>query len=71
MWPTVTDRLACRSVRLSVRLSVCLSVTVVSPAKNFEPIEMSFGMLSRLTNRALDEDALQREGELLGECLAH
>jgi len=28
-------------------LSLCLSVTVVSPAKTSEPIEMQFGILSR------------------------
>ena len=31
-------------VSLSVYLSVCLSVTLVSPAKMAEPIEMPFGL---------------------------
>jgi len=32
-------------------LSVCLSVTLVSPAKMDEPIEMLFGLWARMGNR--------------------
>jgi len=39
MWPIVKDRVA-----WSVRLSVGWSITVVSPAKMDEPIEMPFGL---------------------------
>jgi len=39
MQPIVTDRVAS-----SVVLSVGLSVTLVSPAKTAEPIEMPFGL---------------------------
>jgi len=39
MQPTVTDRVA-----WSVGLSVGRSVTLVSPAKAAEPIEMPFGL---------------------------
>jgi len=45
MRPIVTDRVAC-SVGLS-GLSVGLSVTLVSPAKTAEPIEMPFALSSR------------------------
>ena len=40
----------------SASLSVCLSVTLVSPAKTAEPIEMSFGLWTRVgpRNRVLD-----------------
>ena len=38
----------CRSVGLSVYLSVCLSDIVVSPVKMAEPIEMSFGLRTRM-----------------------
>jgi len=31
--------------------SLCLSVTIVSPAKTAEPIEMLFGMWTRLGQR--------------------
>jgi len=43
MRPIVTDRVA-----WSVGLSVGRSVTVVSPAKTAELIEMPFGMLTRV-----------------------
>jgi len=33
--------------RLSVGLFLCLSVTILSPAKTAEPIEISFGMWTR------------------------
>ena len=33
------------------RLSVCLSVTIVSPAKTAEPIEMPFGVWTRVGAR--------------------
>jgi len=36
------------SVGLSVCLSVCHSVTLMSPAKTAEPIEMSFGLRIRV-----------------------
>jgi len=47
MRPIVTDRVA---------LSVCLSVTLVSPAKTAEPIEMPFGLRTQVGpgNHALD-----------------
>jgi len=47
MRPIVTDREACMVCR-SVCLPVCLQVTVVSPAKTDEPIEMPFGLWSRV-----------------------
>ena len=51
MRPIVTDRVA-RSVGLSVCLSACLSVcrcaTVVSPAETAEPIEILFGLRTRV-----------------------
>ena len=42
-----------------VGLFVCLSVTIVSPAKTAEAIEMSFGIWTRVVPRkhALDGDA--------------
>jgi len=42
---------------------VCLSVTIVSPAKTAEPIEMQFGMLSWAgsENRVLDGGADPRK----------
>jgi len=43
MWPIVTDRVA-----WSVCRSVCLFVTLVSPAKTTEPIEMPFGSRTRV-----------------------
>ena len=46
MRPIVTDRVA-----WSVGLSVCLSVTLVSPAKTAEPIEMPFGLWARMGSR--------------------
>jgi len=51
MRPIVTDRVA-----WSVCLSVCLSVTVVSPAETAEPIEMPFGLRTRVgpRNHVLD-----------------
>jgi len=36
------------SVGLSVCLSVCLSVTLMRPAKTAEPIEMPFGLRTRV-----------------------
>ena len=41
---------------LSVCLSVCLSVTIVSPAKTAEPIEIPFGLWTRVgpKNHVLD-----------------
>jgi len=51
MRPIVTDRVA-----WSVGLSVCLPVTPVSPAKVAEPIEMPFGLRTRVGpgNHVLD-----------------
>ena len=51
MRPIVTDRVA-----WSVGMSVCQSVTLVSPAKTAEPIEMPFGLRTRvgLRNHVLD-----------------
>jgi len=46
MRPTVTDQVA-----WSVGRSVSLSVTVVSPAKTAEPIEMPFGLRTRVGPR--------------------
>jgi len=53
MWPIVTDRVA-----WSVGLSVGLSVTLVSPAKTAEPIEMPLGLKTRVGpgNHVLDGD---------------
>jgi len=53
MWNIVTDR-----VEWSVgRLSVDLSATLVSPAKTASPIEMPFGLRTRVgaRNHLLDE----------------
>ena len=44
MWPFVTDR-----VVWSVSLSVC--VTIMSPAKTAEPIDMPFGLWTQLGAR--------------------
>jgi len=51
MRPVVTDRVA-----WSVGLSVCRSVTLVSPVKTTEPIEMPFGFRTRVGpgNHVLD-----------------
>jgi len=51
MWPVVTDR-----VVWSVSLCVGLSVTLVSPAKMTEPVEMPFGLRTRVGpgNHVLD-----------------
>ena len=46
MWPIVTY-----GVAWSVRLSVCLSVAIISPAKTAEPIEMPFGLWTRVGQR--------------------
>jgi len=46
MRPIVADR-----VTLSVGRSVCRSVTLVSPAKTAEPIEMPFGLWARIGPR--------------------
>jgi len=46
MWPIVTDRVA-----WSVGLFVGLSVTLVSPAKTVEPIEMPFALWGRVSPR--------------------
>ena len=35
-------------LRQNLALSVCMSVTFVSPAETAEPIEMSFGWVSRV-----------------------
>jgi len=53
MRPVVTDRVA-----WSVGLSVCRSVTLVSPVKTTEPIEMPFGFRTRVGpgNHVLDGD---------------
>jgi len=65
MQPIVTDRVVCRSVCRSV----CLSVTVMSPAKMAEPIEMPFGLRTRLDQRN-HVDGIQIspwEGAILGK----
>ena len=51
MWPVVTDQVA-----WSVGRSVSLSVTLVSPAKMAEPIEMLFGLRTQVGpgNHVLD-----------------
>jgi len=53
MRPIVTDRVVC----LSVSLSVSLSVKVASRAEMAEPIEMPFGLRTRVgpRNYVLDE----------------
>jgi len=60
MQPIVTDRLALsvgRSVCLSVCQCVSLCVTLLSPAKTAAPIEMPFGLRTRVGpgNHVLDE----------------
>ena len=47
MWPIVTDQ---------VVWAVCLSVTLVSPVKTAEPIEMPFGLKTQVDpgNHVLD-----------------
>ena len=54
--PRTTFIIATNRVACAVRLSVGLSVTVVSPAKTSEPIEMPFGLSTRLgpRNHVLD-----------------
>jgi len=50
---------------------VCQSVTVISPAKTAEPIEMPFGMLSRVDQRNHNGVQMaQWVWALLAECLA-
>jgi len=44
----VVCRSVCLSVCLSVCQSICLSVTLVCPARMAEPIEMPFGLWTRL-----------------------
>jgi len=59
MQPIVTDRVA---------WSVCLSVTVVIPAKTAEPIELLFGLRTRVgpRNHVLDGVQIcQWEGAIL------
>ena len=54
MWPIITDRLrrlvwsVCLSVSQSVSQS---SVTIVSPAKTAEPVEMPFGLWTLVVPR--------------------
>ena len=66
MWPIVT-----RGVRWSVNLSVGRSVIVVIAGKTAEPIEMPFGLRTRVGpgNRVLDEgpDPLMGRGNFEGE----
>jgi len=45
------DEAYCYRPSSMVYLSVCLSVTVVSPAKTAEPIEMPFGLRNRVGPR--------------------
>jgi len=56
MWPIFTDRVAW-SVGRSVCRSGCQSVTLVSPAKTAAPIEMPFGLKTRVSlgNHVLDK----------------
>jgi len=70
MRPTVTDGLAWSVCQ--VGRPVCLSVTIVSPAKSAEPIEIPFGLWIRVRprNHVLDggpdqpcEGAILRAGE--------
>jgi len=66
MRPIVTDREAC--------LSVCLTVTLVSPAKTSEPIEMPFGsnILVGPGNHVLDGGPDPHEkGQLWGKGTSH
>ena len=56
--------------RPSSVVSVCRSVTLVSPAKTAEPIEMPFGLRTRVApgNHVLDGGPdLPWEGAILGE----
>jgi len=66
MRPVVTDQVA-----WSVSLSVSRSVTLVSPAKMAEPIEMQFGLRTRVGpgNHVLDSgpDPPVGRGKFLGE----
>jgi len=64
MRPTATDGLA-----WFVGLSVCLSVTVVSHAKTAVPIEIPFGMLTRVgpRNQVLDGGPSSRKGAILSK----
>jgi len=48
MWPIAIQT---EQRGLSVRRSVCLSVATVSPAKTAEPIEMPFGVWTRVGQR--------------------
>jgi len=70
MRPIVTDRLA-----WSVGLSVGQSITVVSPAKTAQPIEMPFGLRTRVDqrNRVLDGGRLipMGRGNFEGRKVAH
>jgi len=70
MRPNVTDRVA-----WSVGLSVCRSLTLVSPAKTAEPIEMSLGLRTQvgLGNCVLDgaPDAPMRMCNFVGGGTAH
>jgi len=52
------DAACCYRQSSVVCLSVCLSVTIVSPAKTAEPIEMPFGIWIRVGSRkhVLDRD---------------
>jgi len=58
MWPIVTDGVAW-SVGLSVCWSVGLSVTILSPAKIAEPIDILFGLWARLGSRNHVLDGVQ------------
>ena len=65
----------CLSVDLSVSLSVCRSVTLVSPAKTAEPIEMPFGLRTRVGpgNHVLDggSKSPMGRGNFEGEGASH
>jgi len=50
MWPIVTDRVAC---------SVCLPVTVLSPAKVAQLIEMQVGLWAQVGSRNHVLDGVQ------------
>jgi len=50
MWHIVTDE---------VSRSVCLSVTIVSPAKSAEPVEMPFGLWTWVGQRNHVLDGVQ------------
>jgi len=60
MRPIVADRVA-----WSVGLSVCRSVTLVSPAKTAEPIEMPFGLRTLVGpgNQVLDVGPVPPNGK--------